>query len=217
MATGDRVKRLLTNVRSVLGDEGDRLQQASPKSVLDALNRVQRRICEEAMCLEDSYEITVDSGTETYEFPDGMIHERTLIPSGSTELKHIDFGEVNRLKRSAQADDSVSDQTSDDLWFYYKWDGKFGFLLSDGTAPNTSSTVTVYYWRYPSSSEEMTETRDPVIDNAWDGVLFYGAAAELSGDAKWWALFEKELSRKSRKEITVRSESARIIPTRDYD
>ena len=149
MATGDRVKRLLTNVRSVIGDQGELKEQATPKAILDSLNRVQRRIAEEAMCLEESTEITVDS--ETCPFPDGFIHERMLTPSGSTQLVFTDHSEIDRLKRSNQAAD-VTDTTSDDLFFYYKWNGSFGFLLSDGSAPNSESTVTVYYWRYPSSS-----------------------------------------------------------------
>ena len=217
MATGDRVKRLLTNVRSVLKDQGDLNELASPKAILDALNRVQRRIAEEAMCIEDSSEISVDSGTELYNFPDDMIHERMLIPAGSTELKCIDLLEVNRLKRSAQADDSVSELTSEDLWYYYKWNGQFGFLISDGTMPNASSTVTVHYWRYPSASDEMTETKDPLIENVWDTALFYGAAAELSGENKFWMLFEKEMARRSLKEHSVRSDFGRLPQARDYD
>jgi hypothetical protein len=217
MATGDRVKRLLTNVRSVLGDEGELKQQASPKAILDSLNRVQRRIAEEAMCLEESTEISVDSGTELYAFPDGMIHERMLIPDGAIQLKQIAFEEVDRIKRSAQADDSVTDTTADELYYYYKWSGQFGFLLSDGTSPDSGSIVTVYYWRYPSTSEEMTETRDPILDNVWDSCLFYGSVAELTGEPKWWALFEKEIGRRSSKERAIRSASGRVPNNQDYD
>lgn len=214
MATGDRVKRLLTNVRSVLGDQGELKEQATPKAILDALNRVQRRIAEEAMCLEESTEITVDS--ETCPFPDGMIHERVLIPNAATELKLIDFVEADRLKRLNQTTDTT-DTTSDDLWFYYKWNSQFGFLLCDGSVPTTESTVTCYYWRYPSTSEEMTETKDPILDSIWDTCLFYGAVADLTADPKRIQMFENELSRRSRKERTTRSEVGRIIPSGDYD
>jgi len=217
MATGDRSKRLKTNVQRVLGDLGEFKEESSSKAVYDALNRVQRRVCEEAHCLESSEELFVFSGQETYDFPDGMIHERMIIPPGSTQLKHISFEEVDRLKRSAQPSESVTDTTADNLFFYYKWENRFGFLLSDGTSPNSSVTLTVYFWRYPSSTEEISDTKDPLVENKWDTTLFYGAVAELSGEDKWWVRYETELNRLSRKEVTARSEPSRIPVTNDYD
>jgi|WetSurMetagenome_2_1015567.scaffolds.fasta_scaffold467362_1 hypothetical protein len=211
MATGDRVKRLLTNVRSVLGDEGDAKLNASPKSILDSLNRTQRRIAEEAMCIEDSTDITVDS--ENCDFPDGMIHERVLIPSGSVALRHIDMSEVDKLKRGAQS----SESTSDSMQFYYKWQGQFGFLSAYGTAPTSESTITVYYWRYPSTSEEMTETKDPVLESLWDTALYYGAVSDLTADQKWEGKFLMELGRRVMKERSVRGEPSRIPTNQEYD
>jgi hypothetical protein len=146
-----------------------------------------------------------------------MIAERILIPDGSTQLQRIPFEEVDRLKRSAQADDFVQSLTSTNLYFYYKWNDQFGFLMADGGLPTSSSIVTVYYWRYPASSEEMTETRDPLLSSAWDSCLFYGSAAELSGENKWFLLYEKELDRVARKSRSTRSDAGRIVPTEDYN
>jgi len=195
---------------------GETNELALPRSVYDALNRVQRRIAEEAHCLEDKYDLTIYAGEELYDFPDGMIHERMIIPSGSTQLRHISFDEVDRLKRSAQATDST-DATSDNLFFYYKWGGQFGFLMSDGGSPSDETTVSVYYWRYPSSTEEMSDLKDPLVEFKWDTTLFYGALAELTGDAGWFNKYEMELGRLSSKEATIRSEMTRIPTNRDYD
>lgn len=216
MATGDRSKRLKTNVQRVLGDLGELKEEALPKSVYDCLNRIQRRICEDASCLEDKTDLTLFDGEELYDFPSDMIHERMLITSGSTKLEHIGFEDVDRVKRSFQSQD-VIDTTSGDVFYYYKWNGQFGFLLSNGGSPGSESTVSVYYWRVPSSSEEMSDTKDPVIESKWDSALFYGAAAELSGENKWFVMFEQEMSRRVGKERTTRSDPSYIPYNSNYD
>jgi hypothetical protein len=216
MATGDRSKRLKTNVQRVLGDLGEFKEEASTKSVYDCLNRIQRRICEDASCLENKEDISLFSGEELYDFPSDMIHERMLISSGSAKLTHIGFEEVDRIKRSSQSHETL-DTTSGSVFYYYKWNGQFGFLLSSGGSPGSDSTVTVYYWRVPSTSEEMSDTKDPAIESKWDSALFYGAAAELSGDNKWFLMFEQEMSRRVGKERTTRSDPSFISYNASYD
>jgi hypothetical protein len=216
MATGDRSKRLKTNVQRVLGDYGELKEEALPKSIYDALNRLQRRICEDATCLEAKSDISLYSGEEMYDFPSDMIHERMLVPSDSTPLKHIGFEEVDRIKRSALAHDSL-DTTSGDVFYYYKGNSQFGFLLSSGGVPGSESTVTVYYWRIPSSSEEMSDTKDPVVESKWDTALFYGAAAELTGENGWYVKFEQEMERRVGKERTTRSEPSFVKYDNTYD
>jgi hypothetical protein len=216
MATGDRSKRLKTNVQRVLGDLGEFKEEALPKSVYDALNRVQRRICEDASCLESKAELNLYQGEEFYDFPTDMIHERMLIPSGSLQLKHIGFEEVDRIKRSAQSTDILS-TTSGDVTFYYKWGSQFGFLLGSGSVPGSDSTVTVYYWRMPSSSEEMSDSKDPLIESKWDSALFYGAVAELTGENAWYIRYENEMERRVGKERTTRSDPSFIAYNGSYD
>jgi len=216
MATGDRSKRLRTNVQRVLGDYGDNNDAALPKAIYDTLNRIQRRICEDASCLEGKSDLTLYSGEEFYDFPSDMLHERMIIPFGSIPLKHIGFEEVDRMKRSAVSTD-LPDTTSGEVAYYYKWNGQFGFLMSNGGLPGSESTLTVYYWRIPSTSEEMSDTKDPAIDSRWDTALFYGAAAELTGENGWFLKFDQEMSRRIGKERTTRSEPAFVPYNNNYD
>jgi len=66
--TGDRSKRIRTNVQRVLRDYSLTEEESTPPAIYDAVSRVQRKIAEESMCLEGKTEITTYADQELYPF-----------------------------------------------------------------------------------------------------------------------------------------------------
>lgn len=217
MAIGDRSKHIRQNVQDILGDTAG-VDAAKSARIYDAVNRIQREIAETFYCLEGVEEIELEAGQELYDFPDEMLSERKLIPNdASTPLQKIDFDTLDTLKR-LQANEDNTDVTSDDIFYYYKWQGQFGFLRCDGSLPSGVATITVYYWRGPDEDTEViSDSVDPVVHRRWDTALFYGAAAELTHNPKWYALYEGAKVVAGRSERASTLESGRIPSTRDYD
>lgn len=203
-----RSRQLRSNIQRALGDEAG-LGIGLSSRIYDTLNRIQRRIAEDALAIETVGTISLLAGTETYAFPTGFITERLLRVQDSTlELEKINMDRVEELKR-------LGSSTGDQVLYYYKWNDSFGFLTSSGSAPSAAATVDVYYWRTPA--ELISDTIDPIINSRWDTCLFYGAVAELSSENKWYILYENEFNRVRQRETMGRAESYSIPVTRSYD
>jgi hypothetical protein len=215
MATGDRSKRIRQNVQNRLGDvHGVGAGRAT--IVYDVLNRVQRRIAEDANAIEDLYELELIGDQELYDVPDGFIAEMKLMSSGAVEIQKINLEQVEELKRGFANQDSVA-WTGEDAYYYYRWANQFGFLKSDGSVGSTS-VVSIYYYRAPDETTEvMSDSIDPVVDRRWDSALFYGAMAELTPDAQWMALYQNELSLQKRIQRSTNVYTGDIPVNRSYD
>ena len=213
MAIGDRSKNIRMNVMQSLKDPSG-LGDGQVEIVYDSLNRVQKRIAEESECLEDIFNITLISGQELYTLPSDFLRERMVVPvGGSVAITQIGMDDLARL-RLLQS----SGSSSPDIAYYYKWNGQIGFMDANGIAPSTSSTITLYYWRYPNIvSEIMSDTVDPVIDQRWDTALFYGALADINGEDRWESKFGREFARVMNVERTNQSEPGQIPTNRSYD
>jgi hypothetical protein len=214
MSTGDRSKNIRQNVMTSLKDPSG-LGDGQVEIVYDSLNRVQRRIAEEVECLEDTFQIILISGQELYTLPSDFLRERLVVPVGSSvPIVQIGKEDLGRLRLVA----SQSGSSSPDLAYYYKWNGEIGFMDANGNAPSTSSTITLYYWRYPNIvSEVMSDRIDPVLDQRWDTALFYGALADINGEDRWEAKFNREMDRVKGVERTNQSEPGYIPVNRSYD
>ena len=217
MASGDRSKRIRVNVQRVLQNRGETLEGALALSIFEAGDRIQRRIAEEALCIEGTVEIDTESGEELYQLPPDFISERIIIPSGATtELRKIDMEEVYHLKRLG-ASTTASDSTADDLFHYYLWNEQIGFLLNNGGAPSSVITITMYYWRYPGTGENLSETKDPIVRPQFDDVIYKGIVAELTGDSKWEARFESTLHMAKSNERSRQEGVYQVANNRSYD
>ena len=75
----NRSTRLRQRVQDFLGDPNG-TKHAYAKSVYNALNRAQVRVCEEANAYETSGSMNIIAGTELYAYPDGMISEIAIAP-----------------------------------------------------------------------------------------------------------------------------------------
>ena len=215
MAAGDRSKRIRSNVQRVLQNRGETLEAGLANAIFESGDRIIRRIAEDALCLENTFEIDTTDGEELYSLPEDFIAERILIQTGSSvELKKISMDELRRLKLSAQSLDQ-SDTTSGDLFFYYLWNNEIGILLGNGSAPGSSVTVTMYYWRYPT--EELSNTRDPVLRPQWDDVIFKGIVAEMTRDQMWERQFEAGLMTAKLNERSRQGEVRQVEVNTSYD
>ena len=217
MAIGDRSRNIRQNVMGAVRDPSG-LGAAQVEVVYDSINRVQRRIAEESECLEERFDITTFSGQELYMLPTDFLRERVLIPSASSvPIKKIDMGEMSSIKR-IHNQTSFSNASTPDIFYYYKWNGQMGLIDSAGNAPSQSSVVSLYYWRYPNSTNEtVSDVIDPIVDPRWDTCLFYGAVADITADPKWWGLFEAEIMRQRMVERTNQAESGKVPVTQDYE
>jgi hypothetical protein len=161
--------------------------------VYEALNGVQLEICERATCLESKFEISVVSGTELYDFPDGFIVERVLEYPG---IVKANIEKITEIK-------SGNNSTSSDIAYYYTFGNQIGFMLADGSAPNVTETINVYGWRRPKEdgTEKISETIDPIVNNRWDYCLELGAITRLIDDPKlisfYGGLYEQEFRKQN--------------------
>lgn len=170
------------------------------------MHRIQIRIAEDTFCLEDSTDLFIDE--ELVTVPEGFIGERKILNS-SLEMKKVNLDDVDRLKRG--------DSTGGTLMYYYRWDDKLGFLTSSGSAPSGTTELTMYYWRIPDETEKPSLSQDPALSSRWDECLYYGTVAEMTGDPKWWTLFDREYERQVKHENATRVESGQVAYNSDYD
>lgn len=217
MAAGDITKTLRGNVQSILGARPEETGVLVGR-IYDAFNRIQRRIAEDALCIETSAStvptITIVANTETYTYPTGLITERFLTVDGQTQqLEKVNMDRVEYLKRLASSE-TIQD-TTDYLYYYYKWGDRFGFLRANGSAPSVAGTVNCWGWKYPTTT--MGDSVDPEVSDSWKMVFIYGAVAEISSDPKWQIIYQQEFRRMLSREQNKKDESLAIPATRDYD
>lgn len=133
----------------------------------------------------------------------------------SVQLKKIEIKDLAELKRVGTANDS---STTDPL-YYYKLQKTIGFVTAVGSAVTSATTVTVWYYRVPLSdgTEDTSNTVSPIIDRRWDDALCYGACFQLTGEPRWLALFESELTRMRSLQNAQVDRTYQIATNRDYD
>lgn len=216
MAAGDRSKRIRVNVQRVLGNRGETDEAGLAVAIFEAGDRIQRRIAEDALCIEASFDLDTTSGEELYQIPDGFIAERVLVTTNSTELKRIDMTELARLKRGTSSENQT-DVTSGDAMYYYIWNDEIGVLLSNGGSPTGEQTITMYYWRYPDNSERLSDTKDPVVRPQWDDVIYKGIVAEFLQDKGWMVQYETAFQNAKLNDRSRQSEAMKIAVNESYD
>jgi len=181
-------------------------------NIFYVMNRVISRICEEAAALQAIQTVSVVGGTELYDFPDGFIAERAILPGSTTQLIKLRMDEVVEIKRAG----SSLVNATDDPMYYYKWGSQIGFINPSGGAPGSSSTVTLYGWRIPLSdnTEDASETVDPIVDSTWDYCIELGALAMMGGDN---VKYEMEFERRKSHQIGKNDVSYRVPVSTDYE
>jgi hypothetical protein len=209
MASGDRSKKIRQRVQTLLKDPKGLLVRY--QDVYDALNRVQRRITEDSECIEATATVDLD-GSESYSLPDDCTALRKVEPvSGTEPIEKVNVDDGLALRRNGTS------STDDSTLVYYQWEGKLVFLNASGSFPSSGS-VTIYFWRsLAATGEDMSDTLDPVVHNRWDETLVNGAVADLSGEDKWEAKYDREFGRVLGKEKSINSETFSIPPTQEYD
>lgn len=216
MATGDRSKRIRSNVQRVLNNRGETREEGLGLAIYEAGDRIQRRIADETLCLETTLDDITVANEELYSLPDDFISERAVRVDGSLPVIKINRDKFVSLKRMLASEDT-SDESASDLVYYYIWENQIGFLIASGAAPSSAITFHIDYWRYPSTSEKLSDTKDPVVDRRWDDCIFKGIVAEMMIDAKWYALYEESFQRAKGVEDARSTEALQIPYAEGYD
>ena len=169
MATARRTREIVQSVLEELSDTGARTY--TRERVLREISKVQREVCREAIALKAEDVIALEAGTETYDV-DVLTHKLiTLIePAGWQKPVQVinsaaEWSEARRQSRLPQ-----------DQPLYGFFNNK---VLHLWPAPQTTGEEIGYIASvYPDA--DITEDKDPQVEDKWDKVLIYGVLSRLA-------------------------------------
>lgn len=207
MAAGDRSKKIRIKVQTKLGDPQG-IAIADAENVYDSLNRIQQIILEGAGASQVKATISVTSGVELYDFPDGFIAIQAILPGSTTPLQRLTMQEVEETKRVGT---SLLNATSDPV-YYYVFNGQIGFMNPAGGAPSGSFTITLWGWNTLKDdlSQDASDTIDPIVNRRWDTCLYYGTLWDMTLQPQYQLAFEQSLQRTRSFENSARDISYKI-------
>ena len=169
MAAGDRTKKIVGRVWAIIADGGPNIPAPVDRESLihGAINDFQRRIAEEALCVETSANLTVSSGTTSE--PSGFFRFKLIaLPSGQTlQVEELDLTEYDYITRYSPTSFPQSPI------YFKRWAGTLTFYPTPSNA-----TYTGYYWKIPST--DVSTSVDPETPAIFDKAIEYGVLSDIA-------------------------------------
>lgn len=182
---GDRTDKIHDRVRLVLGI--DAIDKIPSNLLYGKIDDLQRRIAEDALCIEGSASLVVSGGTVSE--PSGFFRFKQIVLGTGSKIQptELDVNEYDALTR-------ISPSTTGAEEFFKRWGGTLTFYSLD------NGTYTAFLYKVPSTN--VSTTVDPETPQTFDLAIEYGTVAELAPlvggmeiAGNYYALYEKEFRR----------------------